>query len=72
PPSSSPSLLPSLPATLKHALTERYLLASLQHPFIISLHCAFQSPSKLYLLTEYCRGGDLFFHLRRHRRFSLA
>merc|ERR1712176_1028277 len=30
---------------------------------------AFQTPDKLYLVSDYCPGGELFFHLSRFRRF---
>jgi serum/glucocorticoid-regulated kinase 2 len=35
----------------------------------MKLHYAFQSPDKLYLVLDYCPGGELFFHLSRFRRF---
>jgi serum/glucocorticoid-regulated kinase 2 len=35
----------------------------------MKLHYAFQSPEKLYLVLDYCPGGELFFHLSRFRRF---
>ena len=35
----------------------------------MSLHYAFQSSEKLYLVLDYCPGGELFFHLSRYRRF---
>ena len=63
------SLHPPPPSS--HAITERHFLTQLSHPFILSLHFAFQTPEKLYLITEYCQGGELFFHLRKHRTFSL-
>ena len=35
----------------------------------MKLHYAFQTPEKLYLVLDYCPGGELFFHLSRIRRF---
>ena len=35
----------------------------------MKLHYAFQTPEKLYLVLDYCPGGELFFHLSRHRFF---
>ena len=40
------------------------------HHFVLGLRAAFQSSDKLYMLTEYCSGGELFFHLKKARRFS--
>ncbi len=55
---------------VEHTLTERYILATILHPFILSLRHAFQTPDKLYMVTDYCPGGELFFHLKRLRRFT--
>lgn len=40
------------------------------HPFIVGLHYAFQTKSKLYFVLDYCPGGELFFHLSRMGRFD--
>jgi serine/threonine protein kinase len=55
---------------VEHTLTERYILATVRHPFVLSLRHAFQTPDKLYMVTDYCPGGELFFHLKRLRRFT--
>mmetsp|Transcript_48780 Transcript_48780/g.62596 ORF Transcript_48780/g.62596 Transcript_48780/m.62596 type:complete len:702 (-) Transcript_48780:145-2250(-) len=39
-----------------------------QH-FIMSMFFAFQTAEKLYIVLEYCPGGELFFHLSRFRKF---
>ena len=35
-----------------------------------SLKYSFQTPDRLYLVTEYMRGGDLLFHLKREGVFT--
>jgi len=55
---------------IEHTQTERKVLESMDHPFIVQLASAFQTPTKLYLVLEYCAGGELFFHLSRAGRFS--
>lgn len=55
---------------VEHTLTERYILATVRHPFILCLRHAFQTGDKLYMVTDYCPGGELFFHLKRLRRFT--
>lgn len=55
---------------VEHTLTERYILATIRHPFLLSLRHAFQTGEKLYMVTDYCPGGELFFHLKRLRRFT--
>merc|ERR1711994_394190 len=49
---------------------ERKILQSLQHPFLMHLRYAFQTEAKLYFVLDYYRGGELFFHLKKKRRFS--
>ncbi len=41
-----------------------------QHPFILRLRYAFHTKDHLYMVTDFCGGGELFFHLKRLRRFS--
>lgn len=53
------------------AFTERNTLSMIKHPFIISLKFTFQSPSKVYFGLEYAPGGDLFYHLRNMKNFTL-
>ncbi|RNF27002.1 putative serine/threonine protein kinase, putative,protein kinase [Trypanosoma conorhini] len=43
--------------------TERQLLASLRHPFLVRLYQAFQSRTHLYLVLEFAQGGDMYFFL---------
>jgi serine/threonine protein kinase len=51
-------------------MAERRIMAQIRHPFIVPLIFAFQSTQKLYMVTEYCSGGELFFHLKRLKRFG--
>lgn len=44
---------------LKYAETERNVLSYMNHPYIVSLYFAFQTPSKLVLVLQYCPGGNL-------------
>lgn len=64
---------------VEHIKTERRILVTLlsnlfqemiDHPFIIRLKYAFQNPQKLYLVMDYCPGGELFFHIQRVERFN--
>jgi serine/threonine protein kinase len=48
---------------------ERRVLGFIDHPFLMKLHFAFQTGNKLYLVLDYCPGGELFFHLSRYKRF---
>lgn len=55
---------------LLHTKTERNILQNIKHPFLTSLAYAFQTPEKLYLVMDFCGGGELFYWLKRDRRFS--
>jgi len=53
-----------------HTKTERRALSDTHHPFLVHLRFAFQTPTKLYLVMDYCNGGELFFHLKQAGRFA--
>lgn len=55
---------------IEHIKTERKIMELIDHPFIIKLKYAFQNPEKLYLVMDYCQGGELFFHIQRVQRFN--
>ncbi|KAH9844046.1 Pkinase-domain-containing protein [Rhodofomes roseus] len=45
---------------IKRALTEQEILATANHPFIVTLYHSFQSDQYLYFCMEYCMGGEFF------------
>lgn len=45
---------------IKRALAEQEILASANHPFIVTLYHSFQSEDYLYFCMEYCLGGEFF------------
>ena len=55
---------------VEHTKAERRIMGGVGHPFIVGLRFAFQTADKLYMVTDYCRGGELFFHLKRFRTFT--
>lgn len=55
---------------VEHTKTERRVMQSVRHPFIVKLHGAFQTEDKLYMVMDYVSGGELFFHLKKEGRFS--
>ena len=54
----------------KYAIAERNVLSLSNHPFIVKLNCAFQTLTKLFLILEYCPGGDLAKHLSYEKKFD--
>eukprot|EP00301_Raphidiophrys_heterophryoidea_P000743 c10372_g1_i1.p1 GENE.c10372_g1_i1~~c10372_g1_i1.p1 ORF type:complete len:514 (-),score=102.25 c10372_g1_i1:18-1559(-) len=47
-----------------HVKNERRILQQLHSPFLVSLHFAFQSNGRLYLILDYVPGGHLFSRLQ--------
>jgi len=48
---------------------ERNILKNNKSPFLIKLYYAFQTPTKLFLVIEYCPGGELYFYLKTLKHF---
>ena len=42
---------------------------TVRHPYIVQLRYAFQTDGKLYLILEYCQGGELFMLMERQGNF---
>ncbi|XP_012157410.1 chromosomal serine/threonine-protein kinase JIL-1 isoform X2 [Ceratitis capitata] len=58
--------------TAEHTTTERQVLEAIQQsPFLVGMHYAFQTDSKLYLILDYVSGGELFTHLYTAEHFSV-
>ncbi|KAI7901055.1 kinase-like domain-containing protein [Cokeromyces recurvatus] len=56
---------------LVHTRTERDILVRLRNqPFLINLNYLFQSSSELFLVLDYCAGGDIATQLSLLSRFS--
>ncbi|TPX35886.1 hypothetical protein SmJEL517_g01805 [Synchytrium microbalum] len=45
---------------IKRVLAEQEILATSNHPFIVTLYHSFQSDEYLYFIMEYCCGGEFF------------
>eukprot|EP00170_Pyropia_yezoensis_P000696 contig_3270_g697 len=50
---------------VKRVLTEREILATANHPFIITMFASFQTSSRLCFVMEYAAGGEFFKVLQR-------
>eukprot|EP00397_Hematodinium_sp_SG-2012_P011781 GEMP01011929.1.p1 GENE.GEMP01011929.1~~GEMP01011929.1.p1 ORF type:complete len:735 (+),score=144.69 GEMP01011929.1:112-2316(+) len=56
---------------LQYAMTERNVLSYIHHPFIVSLHFAFQTPGYLVLVLAFCPGGNLQQLISRERTLEV-
>jgi serum/glucocorticoid-regulated kinase 2 len=57
---------------MEHTIAEKTILQHINHPFLVGLEYAFQTDEKLYFVLQFMKGGELFQHLRRQKRFSEA
>ena len=57
-------------AQTENTKNERHVLEHANHPFMVRLRYAFQTPDKLFLVMDFAQGGELFFHLKKERRFK--
>ncbi len=58
---------------VEHTVGERNILvrtAMADSQFIVGLKFSFQTPTDLYLVTDYMSGGELFWHLQKEGKFN--
>lgn len=48
---------------------ERDILTKINYPFIVKMHCSFQTSEKLFIIMDFCAGGELFLRLGREGIF---
>jgi len=53
-----------------HIVSEKAILQTLQHPFIVNMYASFHDARYLYMCLEYIVGGEFFTHLRKAGRFE--
>ncbi|PXF45638.1 Ribosomal protein S6 kinase beta [Gracilariopsis chorda] len=53
-------------SSYRHAMDERIVLQIVRHhPFVLDMRYALQNSKRLFLVTEYCGGGDMFEYLNQ-------
>lgn len=55
---------------LEHTKTEKMILEHVNHPFLARLDYCFQTKEKIFFVMQFMKGGELFQHLRKEKRFS--
>lgn len=55
---------------VKRVMMEKDILTSIDHQFLIKIHASFQTEKKLFLVLEYCPGGELFGLLSKRKRLN--
>ena len=59
------------PKDLELARTEIEIMKFSKHPYIIKLNDVFENRTFIYIIMEYCKGGDLFSFLEK-RNFKIS
>ncbi|CAM6127990.1 unnamed protein product [Calypogeia fissa] len=60
------------PKLQESLLSEIAILKRTTHPNIIRLHDIVEAPNRIFLVLEYCTGGDLAAYIQRHGRVTEA
>ncbi|XP_047161447.1 serine/threonine-protein kinase ATG1a isoform X1 [Vigna umbellata] len=58
------------PKVHEHLLKEISILSTIKHPNIVRLFETIQTNDRIYLVLEYCAGGDLAAYIHRHGKVS--
>eukprot|EP00416_Gambierdiscus_australes_P038958 CAMPEP_0171098982 /NCGR_PEP_ID=MMETSP0766_2-20121228/50035_1 /TAXON_ID=439317 /ORGANISM="Gambierdiscus australes, Strain CAWD 149" /LENGTH=325 /DNA_ID=CAMNT_0011558475 /DNA_START=53 /DNA_END=1030 /DNA_ORIENTATION=+ len=53
-----------------HIVSEKSILVTLKHPFIVNMYGSFHDSRYIHMLLEYIVGGEFFTHLRKAGRFD--
>lgn len=57
---------------VKRVMTEREILATVNHPFIVTMYASFQTVRRLCFVMEYCAGGEFFRVLQKQPKKRLS
>ena len=49
--------------------TERDIMTKIRHPFVVTMHCSFQTREKLFIIMDFLAGGELFLRIGREGIF---
>ncbi|CAD8179866.1 unnamed protein product [Paramecium octaurelia] len=58
-------------STKQHIDSERQILQCTKSKYLVELKFAFQDDKNLYMVVNYVKGGELFFHIREAGSFTL-
>eukprot|EP00934_Nitzschia_sp_Nitz4_P007458 Nitzschia sp. Nitz4//scaffold22_size323478//70706//72853//NITZ4_000512-RA/size323478-processed-gene-0.12-mRNA-1//1//CDS//3329542950//7448//frame0 len=54
---------------IENVQAERNILTRVKHPFVVTMHCSFQTKEKLFIIMDFLAGGELFLRLGREGIF---
>ncbi|XP_065214726.1 cAMP-dependent protein kinase catalytic subunit gamma-like [Planococcus citri] len=53
-----------------HVIMEKRILSCIKYPFIIDYVAHFKNNANLFIVLEYCVGGEMHVHLKRQQKFE--
>ena len=54
---------------IENIQAERDILTKIKSPFVVTMHCSFQTKEKLFIIMDFLAGGELFLRLGREGIF---
>ena len=54
---------------IENVMAEREILTKVRHPFVVSMHCSFQTKEKLFIIMDFLAGSELFLRLGKEGIF---
>lgn len=54
---------------IENVQAERNILTRVRHPFVVTMHCSFQTKEKLFIVMDFLRGGELFLRIGKEGIF---
>lgn len=54
---------------IENVQAERDIMTKIRHPFVVTMHCSFQTRDKLFIIMDFLAGGELFLKLGREGIF---
>ena len=54
---------------IENIRAERDIMTKIRHPFVVTMHCSFQTRDKLFIIMDFLAGGELFLRLGREGIF---
>jgi hypothetical protein len=54
---------------IENVQAERNILKRVNHPFVVKMHCSFQTKEKLFIIMDFLAGGELFLKLGKEGIF---
>jgi serine/threonine protein kinase len=54
----------------QRVMTERDIIMTIRHPYIVTLHYSFQTDTKLFFILDFLNGGDLYTHIMNYGKFN--